>query len=151
MASIPSGASGAANTQPRAFHRAAIRAIFAGKGFSMRRTFAPVLLAAASLSGCAESQLAGHLLYMTPYKIEDLDCTALKGRAASATAQVKKFEDLRDKANASTAGPVINSMVYGPDYTRARWEQRLYQGEIARKNCDAPPPEAAAEAAKPAN
>lgn len=117
----------------------------------MRRTFAPALFAAALLPGCAESQLAGHLLYMTPYKVEDLDCTALKGRAANATAQVKKVEQLRDKANASAAGPVINSVVYGPDYTRARWEERLYQGEIARKNCDAPPPEHPAEAPKPPN
>jgi hypothetical protein len=109
----------------------------------MRPTRPPALmtslLAAALLAGCAESQMAGNLLYMTPYKLEDMDCSALKNKAANANAQVKAMEALRDKANASAAGPVINSMVYGPDYNRARWDQRLYEGEIARKQCDGPP------------
>ena len=105
----------------------------------MYRRLAPVLACAALLSGCAESQMAGHLLYMTPYKFEQLDCAELKKKADAATTQVKSIEQLRDKANASAAGPVVNSMVYGPDYSRARWEQRLYQDEMARKNCDAPP------------
>jgi hypothetical protein len=108
----------------------------------MRRTLSPALmlslLAAALLAGCAESQTAGNFLYMTPYKLEELDCTTLKNRAANANAQVKAMEALRDKANTSAAGPVINSMVYGPDYNRARWDQRLYDGELARKQCDGP-------------
>jgi hypothetical protein len=110
---------------------------------SMRRTLPPALmpslLLAALLAGCAESQLAGHLLYMTPYKLDEMDCADLKKKAANANAQVKSMEALRDKANTSAAGPVINSMVYGPDYNRARWDQQTYEGALARKNCDAPP------------
>jgi hypothetical protein len=107
----------------------------------MRSTILPALLAAALLVGCAESQMAGHLLYMTPYNFEKLSCEELKKKADGATRRVTELEQLRDKASASTAGPVVNSMVYGPDYTKARWEQRLYQEEFNRKNCDAPTPE----------
>lgn len=115
------------------------------------RRLAPALIfiTAAFLCGCAESHLTGSLLYMTPYKFEQLDCTELKARAAAAALRTKDVEQLRDKASASAAGPVINSLVYGPDYNRARWDQRLYEDEIARKNCDAPPPPPPpAEAAK---
>src|SRR5262249_28527057 len=107
----------------------------------MRRTIHPALLAAALHVGCEENQMAGHLLYMTLYNFEKLTCEELKNRANGATLRVKDLEGLRDKANASTAGPVVNSVVYGPDYTKARWEQRLYQEEFDRKNCGAPPPE----------
>ena len=108
---------------------------------AMRSTILPALLAAAALLvGCAESQMAGHLLYMTPYNFEKLTCDELKGKAGAATLKINELEQLRDKAATSTAGPVVNSVVYGPDYTRARWEQRLYQDEFDRKNCGAPPP-----------
>ena len=113
----------------------------------MRRLVPLALLLTALLAGCAESQLAGHLLYMTPYKFEQLDCATLKKRAETATDRVKDLERLRDKANASTAGPLVNSMAYGPDYNRARWEERLYRDEFARKNCDQPKPEEPAPAA----
>jgi hypothetical protein len=98
-----------------------------------------VALIAVVLTGCAESRVAGSLLYMTPYKFEEFDCTELKKRAAAAAARVKAQEELMDRAGASAAGPVINAMVYAPDHSRAVWELRLYQDEIARKNCDAPP------------
>ena len=109
------------------------------------RTFHPALLIAAALAaglltGCGESRMAGSLLYMTPNKFDQFDCAELKKRQGGAQARLRDVEQLRDKANASTAGPVINSMVYGPDYSRARWDYQLYTDEIARKNCDAPPP-----------
>jgi hypothetical protein len=109
----------------------------------MRRLAPTALLIAAAVSGCAESQLGGSLFYMTPYKFETLDCTELKKKADAAAARTKEVDQLRQKAGASAAGPVINTMVYGPDYGRARWEQRLYQDELARKSCDTPPPEPA--------
>lgn len=99
----------------------------------------PALLAAAALAGCGESRVAGSLLYMTPYKFEQFDCTELRKRADGATSRLREVEQLRNKAGTSAAGPVINSMVYGPDYSKARWEHDLYQDQIARKNCDAPP------------
>jgi len=111
----------------------------------MRTTPAPGLLIAAALAastlvGCGESRMAGSLLYMAPYKLDQFDCTALKNRLNGAQTRLREVEQLRDKANTSAAGPVINSMVYGPDYSRARWEYQLYEDEIARKNCNAPPP-----------
>jgi len=104
------------------------------------RRFGPIIVVTTLLTGCAESQLGGSLLYMTPYQVDRLECSELKNRAAAAATRVKQMEELRDKANQSAAGPVINAMVYGPDYSRARWDQQLYDGEIARKNCNAPPP-----------
>jgi hypothetical protein len=82
--------------------------------------------------------LGGHLLYMTPYKIEALECAELKKRADNATTRARELERVREKASGSAAGPVINTMVYGPDYTKARWELRLYEEQLALKNCDAP-------------
>jgi len=109
----------------------------------MRRAAPTILLITALASGCAESQLGGHLLYMTPYKIEALECSELKKKADAATSRTKELDLLRAKAGGSTAGPVINTMVYGPDYTKARWEQRLYEEELARKSCEFPPPDRA--------
>src|SRR5919106_1641386 len=103
----------------------------------MRIVVPTITLIATVLSGCAESRVAGTLLYMTPYKFEELDCEQLKRRADAAAGRLKESERLRDRAGASMAGPVINAVVYGPDYSRAVWEVRLYQDEIARKNCDA--------------
>ena len=77
----------------------------------MRSTILPALLAATLLVGCAESQMAGHLLYMTPYNFEKLTCEELKNKANGATTKVKDLEQMRDKASASTAGPVVNSVV----------------------------------------
>src|SRR5262245_10987404 len=72
---------------------------------AMRGTILPApLLAAALLVGCAENQMAGHLLYMTPYNFEKLTCEELKGRVQAATIRVKELEALRDKASVSTAG-----------------------------------------------
>ena len=85
--------------------------------------------------------MTGSLLYMTPYRFEEFDCAELKKRARDSAVRLKQQEELMDRAGASAAGPAINAVVYGPDYSRAVWEVRLYQDEIARKNCDAPPPE----------
>ena len=105
------------------------------------RQLLPILVSvAAALAGCAESQLAGSLIYMEPYGLEKLECAELKKRAAAATDRLKVQEQLMDRASGSTAGPVVNTVVYGPDYSRARWDQRLYEREIARRNCDPPPP-----------
>jgi len=98
------------------------------------------LLVATALCGCAESHTASSLLYMEPYKLDDLDCTELRKRAAGAATRTQSVERLRDRANESAAGPVINSLVYGPDYSKARWEQQVYDEAIARKNCSEPPP-----------
>jgi hypothetical protein len=123
--------------------RAAIRTAFADIDRRMRRSAPTVLLITALVSGCAESQLGGHLLYMTPYKLEALECAELKKKADGARTRAKELEQVREKAAASAAGPVINTMVYGPDYPKARWEQRLYEEEFARKSCEFPPPEPA--------
>lgn len=105
----------------------------------MRNAALVIILIGIALSGCGESRLAGSLLYMTPYKYEEFDCAELKRRAAAAAGRLKEQEALMDRAGASAAGPAINAVVYGPAHSRAVWEVRLYQDEIARKNCDAPP------------
>ena len=102
------------------------------------RSAVPAVLLAAMLSAC-ESHLAGSLVYMTPYGIERMDCEELGKRIAAVSAIVKTKQNLIDRASGSTAGPVIGTVVYGPDYSKARFEQRLYMDEADRKNCDRPP------------
>ena len=108
----------------------------------MRNTILSALCSSLLLPGCAETQWTGHLLYMVPYKFEQFDCKELNEKANAATKEVRRVEQLREKANQSAAGPVINSVAYGPDYHKARWEQRLYQDQIARKNCAVSIPQA---------
>jgi hypothetical protein len=111
----------------------------------MRRSNSAALIMAAALAGCAENHLAGSLVYMAPYGYDRLDCAELKKRAAAADNRVKASQALMDRASGSAAGPLINNVVYGPDYSKARWDQRFYDQEIARRNCDAPPPEPPAD------
>jgi hypothetical protein len=119
----------------------------------MRSVVPIAILLAAALSGC-ESHVAGSLLYMKPYGLDDFDCGELKRRADAAESRLQQVEALRDRAGASAAGPVINATVYGPDYSRAVWEVRLYREEMARKACDAAPsvaqPPGTADVAAPA-
>ena len=65
----------------------------------MRRAAPTILLITALVSGCAESQLGGHLLYMTPYKIEALECSELKKKADAATSRTKELDQLRASFN----------------------------------------------------
>ena len=102
------------------------------------RASIPTLLVAALLSGC-ESYVGGSLVYMTPYGIEKMDCAELSRKIATADAAARAKQTLIDRASGSTAGPVIGTVVYGPDYSKARWEQRRYEEEAERKNCDRPP------------
>jgi len=101
---------------------------------------AATLAIAAAAFGCAESQVGSSLLYLTPYKVEDLDCAELKKRASAAAARVSQLDQLRNRANESAAGPVVNTVVYGPDYSKARWEQQVYEDLLSRKACDMPAP-----------
>jgi len=106
----------------------------------MRRLGPLAITATALLSGCSETQMGGTLFYLTPYRLDQVECTELKSRATAAAVRLKQLEDLREKAGASTAGPVINGVVYGPDYSRAQYDRRIYEDEMARRNCDAAAP-----------
>jgi hypothetical protein len=101
------------------------------------------------LAGCAESQFGGSMLYLRPYNIENMSCDDLKKRADAQGAVINQKSELREKAAASSAGPAIGAMVYGPDQNAARWTQRQYQEEAARRNCAAPPPPAPQPPAPP--
>ena len=63
----------------------------------------------------------------------------LKNRAAAAAGRRNEQEKLMDRASGAAGGSIIGSVVYGPDHGKAVWEQRLYEDQIARKNCDPPP------------
>jgi hypothetical protein len=117
--------------------QAAIRAVLPTIHRRMRPVL-PAFLVAALLSGC-ESYVGGSLVYMTPYGIEKMTCEELSGKIAAADRAAKAKQNLIDRASGSTAGPVIGTVVYGPDYSKARWEQRRYEEEAERKNCDRPP------------
>lgn len=102
-----------------------------------------------ALAGCAESRL-GSLFYLTPYNIENLTCAELKARIGSQGGVVKQKAELRDKAATDSVGSTVGTAVYGPDQNAARWSQRQYEEEAARRNCDAPPPPAPLPAPPPA-
>jgi hypothetical protein len=106
----------------------------------MRKFDVAILAVAAALAGCT-SQFAGSLVYMEPYKLDQLDCVELKRRASTAATKRHEQEQLMDRASGTAAGNIIGNVVYGPDHGKALWEQRLYDDQAARKGCDAPAPE----------
>jgi hypothetical protein len=106
----------------------------------MRKVDVAILAVAAALAGCT-SHFAGSLVYMEPYKLDQLDCAELKKRASAAGAKRNEQEQLMDRASGTAAGSIIGNVVYGPDHSKALWEQRLYADQALRKGCDAPPPE----------
>jgi hypothetical protein len=93
-----------------------------------------------SLAGCAGVAGGGSLFYLEPYKLAELTCEELNKRLASTGAQIRKSEELRQKASRDPAGPLVNAMVYAPDYNKARYEHSLYEQAARRKSCpsDAP-------------
>src|SRR5262245_42167439 len=105
----------------------------------MRIAAPSALLVAALVAGCAQNQAPVSAFFLTPYKLEDLTCKELKQRAADVAKRLQRSTDLRQRASASAAGPVIGTVVYGPDYQKAMFEQRAYEHELARKNCAAEP------------
>jgi hypothetical protein len=120
----------------------------------MRNALPCAIFATALLTGCESTQTAGSLFYLPPLKLEELTCRELRQRIADTSARVNSLQELRDRADRSAAGPVVNTVVYGPDYSKARWELQAYEQELARKNCEAaplPPPSATAstQAAQP--
>jgi hypothetical protein len=104
---------------------------------------------ALALAGCAESQLGGSIFYLKPYNIENLTCAELKGRIDGQAGAIKVKSDLREKAATDSVGSAIGTAVYGPDQNAARWAQRQYEAEAARKNCAASPPPTPPPAAPP--
>ena len=103
----------------------------------MRKVDVAILAVAAVLAGC-ESHLVGSLMYMEPYKLDQLDCAELKKRAATAATKRNEQEKLMDRASGTAAGNVIGNVVYGPDRSKALWEQRVYEQQVALKSCDPP-------------
>jgi hypothetical protein len=112
------------------------------------RIAASAALIAFLLAGCAESRL-GSVIYLQPYNIENLTCAELKTRIDAQRGTINQKAELREKAATQTGGGAIGAMVYGPDQNAARWNERQYQEEYARKNCTAPPPPAPPPPAQP--
>jgi hypothetical protein len=98
------------------------------------RPVLPVMALACLLSAC-ESQLAGSLVYVTPYNIDRLDCEELNRRIAAAANAAKGQQDLIDRASGSATGGVIGTVVYGPQRGKAQFDLRRYEEEADRKNC----------------
>lgn len=115
----------------------------------MRYPLFHALAFAVLLAGCASTPTADSLFYLPPLKLDELTCQELRQRIADTMVRVNALQALRDRADRSAAGPVVNTVVYGPDYSKARWELQSYEQEFARKNCEPaplPPPSATASA-----
>ena len=104
----------------------------------MARASAFVLIVSAGLAGCA-GQGGTSMFYLEPHKLTELSCEDLKTRMDTAAKQLTKSQELREKAFRDPAGPLVSTMVYAPDYNKARFEHSTYREEAARRNCAGTP------------
>jgi hypothetical protein len=100
------------------------------------------------LASCAGGTSGGSALFLTPHDLSDVSCEEIARRESTAAARVKISEGLMAKANQDPAGPVVNAVVYAPDYKKALWDYEIYKGESERRNCP-PAPEAKSAGAQP--
>jgi hypothetical protein len=97
--------------------------------------FLLVLILTNALAGCAGVGDGGSLYYLEPFKLGELSCEELRARLSATGERLKKSAELREKASRDPAGPLVNVLVYAPDYGKARWDHAAYEGEARRKNC----------------
>lgn len=101
----------------------------------MRLVFAMVI-AMTALGGCASSDLdTGSIFYLKPYRLSEQSCEDLKKHADSAKDRLTNSEKLISKASTGAGGSIVNTLVYSPDWRKARWDYDVYRNEAARKNC----------------
>ena len=122
--------------------RAAIAAAFSARTWACAPS--PSLFCLATLAGCAGGGGASSLFYFPPYQIDDLECPEINKRLADANTAPRKVATLRQRAEATAAGSVLGAIAYGPEHSKAVFDQQAYRDAAARKNC--PPPTSATPA-----
>jgi hypothetical protein len=104
----------------------------------------------AALGGCADlgdGPLSG--AFVNPATYDYYDCKQLAEARKSLVKQTEKWQQLIDKANSGTAGPVVSTLVYRGDYISTRasakqveeaWQQnKCTEASAASSSTPAPP------------
>jgi hypothetical protein len=102
-------------------------------------------LLAVPLSACSSTLESLGDPMIAPGKFDLLKCPDLANRSLLASKREKELMSLMDRANQDAAGPMVNTMVYGPELASVRSELELLHRTAGEKNCDnlvadTPPP-----------
>ena len=103
----------------------------------MRVLICRLLVMVAPLGGCAGMPGSSQSLFAQPGKFHFLRCQDIAQRAIGTAKREQELTSLIDRANQSSAGPVISAMVYGPELQQVRADARQLQETANEKNCDA--------------
>ena len=102
----------------------------------MRGLICRLLIVVAPLGGCAGTSGQSQSLFAQPGKFHFLRCQDIAQRALATAKREQELNSLVDRANQSSAGPVISAMVYGPELQQVRADARQLQETANEKNCD---------------
>jgi hypothetical protein len=115
-----------------------------------------IMLAAAScaafaLAGCAggTDSVTGGSFWAQPGKYDFLKCPDLAKQSMAESTREKELVSLMERANQSSAGPVVNFMVYDADLQQARANLALLQKTSREKGCDNLVPATATRGGRP--
>ena len=102
--------------------------------------------AALALAGCANGLEGVYStdFWVEPGKYDFLKCPDLAKQSAAASAHEKELVGLMERANQSTAGPVVNLMVYDADLKQTRSQLALLERTAHQKGCDKEVPQSKA-------
>jgi hypothetical protein len=103
----------------------------------MRGLVCRLLIMVAPLGGCAGTSGQSQSFFAQPGKFHFLRCQDIAQRQIAAAKREQELNSLIDRANQSSAGPVISAMVYGPELEQTRADARQLQETANEKNCDA--------------
>ena len=93
-----------------------------------------LLLAACTLTACALDQVGS--IYAAPGKYDTVKCPDLTAFSISLSQREKELNSLMDRANQDATGPVVNALIYSPEFERVRANLASVKKAAADKNCD---------------
>src|SRR3974377_39453 len=91
-----------------------------------------------ALAGCARGleDVYSTDLWVEPGKFDFYKCPDLARQSLAVSAHEKGVVSVRERANQSAAGPVVNVMVYDADLKQTRAQLALLQRTAREKGCD---------------
>jgi len=95
-----------------------------------------VIVAAASLAGCAADSALVEQLFVVPDNYDTLDCPGLIANLRTSTERVRQLILFMEKAGQDAAGSIVNVVGYDTEYADARAIQKNVEEAAVRKRCD---------------
>lgn len=97
-----------------------------------------------ALAGCAGGvdSVSSTSFWVQPGKYDFLKCPDLAKQSMAESTREKELVSLMERANQSSAGPVVNFMVYDADLKQVRANLALLQKTSREKGCDSLAPTA---------